>query len=57
MDKRSSKKTMLKRISYLEEKLERVYEAGLEGIQYVGSANYASRESEAIRKLNRAHDN
>lgn len=31
--------------------LDKVYDAGHEGIEYVGSANYAERESEALSKL------
>jgi len=51
MDKRNSKESMLSRIEYLEEKLVDVFDAGLEGICYVGAANYASREREAISKI------
>jgi hypothetical protein len=40
----------------LKETLNKVYEAGYEGIQYVGSANYADRESEALSKLRHAMD-
>lgn len=42
------------KITELEEKLEKVYEAGINGIGHVGMANYASREREAINKLEKA---
>ena len=35
----------------LNEKLERVYEAGLNGINHVGAANYRSRQEEATQRL------
>ena len=54
MDKRNSKESLVKRIKYLEEKLDKVYDAGLSGISYVGTANYASRESEARTNLHNA---
>ena len=41
-------------IAKLTEKLDNVYNAGLEGIQYVGIANYANREAAAIEKLDDA---
>ena len=42
------------RIEELETKLQAVYEAGMSGIEHVGAANYASRESEAKRRLQNA---
>jgi hypothetical protein len=36
--------------------IEALNEAGEEGIYYVGSANYASREREAIENLRRANE-
>lgn len=54
MDKRNSKTQMLKRITSLESTLHNVYVTGLAGIEYVGAANYASRESEAKEKLRKA---
>ena len=55
MDKRNSKESMLKQIDYLEQKLKKVYAAGCDGIGYVGIANYAERESEALQKLAKAY--
>jgi len=40
----------------LKAKLEKVYEAGLNGIHYVGSANYRSRQEEAIQNLDNVYD-
>jgi len=54
MDNRNSKKQMLKRIADLQTTLTKVYDAGFDGIEYVGTANYASRESEAKDKLREA---
>jgi len=51
MDKRNSKETMLKKINELEQKIEKVYEAGSWGIGHVGAANYQSRENEANKAL------
>ena len=51
MNKRNSKETLLTEIHRLTNKLNNVYEAGSDGIGYVGMANYASREHEAQRKL------
>ena len=55
MDKRNSKESMLKHIDYLKHKLDKVYEIGQEGIAYVGSANYAERESKASSDLAAAY--
>ena len=57
MDKRNSKEQMLNRITRLEERVEAVYNAGLEGIEYVGASNYSSREQEAKTKLHAALTN
>jgi hypothetical protein len=46
--------SLKKEIKELNNRLEKVYNAGYEGIEYVGAANYAERESEARIKLNRA---
>ena len=54
MDKRNSKESMLLKINELEDKLERVFDAGYEGICHVGAANYASRERAAKNDLNNA---
>jgi hypothetical protein len=51
MDKRNSKETLLLHIDYLNDKLKNVYEAGCNGIYYVGRANYAEREREARTAL------
>ena len=42
------------KIADLESKLEKVFNAGLEGIGHVAMANYASREAEATEKLESA---
>lgn len=42
-------------IDQLQTKLEAVYEAGREGISYVGAANYAERGQAAHRRLNDAY--
>ena len=47
MTKRNSKETLLKEIKRLEDKLQKVFDVGIEGISYVGRANYAEREAEA----------
>ena len=54
MDKRNSKDTMLKHIKYLTGKLRNVYEVGMNGIEYVGVANYRERESQAKANLIKA---
>lgn len=54
MDKRNSKTNLLNRITELEVRLEAVYQAGLDGIYYVGIANYRSRENAAIERLEAA---
>lgn len=51
MNQRNSKPQMLKKIDQLTKQLEEVYDAGYEGIEFVGSANYAEREREALNKL------
>jgi hypothetical protein len=51
MNKLNNKDQMLKQIAHLTKKMELVYEAGQEGISYVGTANYPDRESSAHRKL------
>jgi hypothetical protein len=51
MDRRNSKPQMIKKIEQLNKQLEEVYDAGHWGIEYVGSANYAEREHEALNKL------
>jgi hypothetical protein len=56
MDRRNSKNQMLKEIYRLTNKVEQVYEAGRTGIAYVGQANYADRESEALSRLREAYD-
>ena len=55
MDRRNSKESMLDHIAYLKKKLEKVYEIGLEGIEYVGAANYAERQTVATNNLNAAY--
>lgn len=55
-DKRHSKETLLKEIERLNRKVRGVYEAGSNGIQHVGAANYASREHEALVNLDKAMD-
>ena len=52
MDKRNSKEKMLVEIKKLSEKLNSVYDAGYIGIEYVGRANYASRQTAALKDLN-----
>lgn len=52
MDMRNSKETLLDEIDRLTTKLDIVHEKGVEGIEYVGQANYADREQRALRKLN-----
>lgn len=54
MDKRNSKESLLNQIAKLQAKLERVYQAGEAGIYYVGAANYASRQAEALENLEQA---
>jgi hypothetical protein len=57
VDKRNSKETLLREIKRLgpaNSKINAVYNAGIDGIYYVGRANYIERENEAIRKLNEA---
>jgi len=51
LDKRCSKDTLLAEISKLTAKVEAVYNQGEWGIGHVGLANYASRESEALGRL------
>jgi hypothetical protein len=51
-DKRCSKETLLTAIQELQEKVETVYEVGMNGIAYVGASNYAHRESKAKHRLN-----
>ena len=55
MDKRNSKAALLDHIKCLEQRLEKVYLVGQEGINYVGSANYAERELEALSNLDAAY--
>ncbi len=50
LEKRSQEK-----IKKLEEKVEKLYTAGSNGISYVGRANYAERESEAHEELNKVY--
>ena len=45
---------LLARIAELEKKIELVYQVGINGIYYVGMANYQSRENEALAKLHNA---
>lgn len=54
MDMRNSKTRMLEEINTLTKQLEEVYDAGHDGILYVGAANYAEREHEALDKLHRS---
>ena len=51
MDLRNSKQMLLAKIKFLEDKLERVFAAGKDGIYYVGAANYREREVEALTRL------
>lgn len=55
MDKRNSKENLLSHIKYLEDKLEKVYKIGQEGIAHVGKANYPHREREALSNLDAAY--
>ena len=43
-----------KEIAELKERLQNVFNVGMNGIRYVGSANYASREREAKDRLDNA---
>jgi hypothetical protein len=54
MDLRNSKKRLLERVNELEERIERVYDAGKNGISHVGRANYADREYEANEWIDEA---
>ena len=45
---------LLAKIKFLEDKLERVFAAGKDGIYYVGAANYREREVEALTRLRNA---
>ena len=54
MDLRNSKQSLLAHIKVLENRLERVFEAGEWGIYHVGAANYREREVEAIMNLHSA---
>lgn len=38
-------------VELLQDKLNKLYEAAIAGIRYVGAANYAEREQEAISKV------
>jgi hypothetical protein len=44
-------------VERLRDRLEAVYEAGCWGISHVGTANYASRESDANRRIQDAYYN
>lgn len=54
MDKRNSKESLLAEIDRLNKKINLVYREGIQGIFYVGRANYPERENEAIRRLESA---
>jgi hypothetical protein len=56
MSKRAKSTATVPRATYdrLRRKLQKVYEAGGWGIDYVGRANYAERQSEARVKLDKA---
>jgi len=54
MDRRNSKTSMLNEIKRLEVKLTLVYEAGSDGIGFVGRANYQDRCDEANNRLEEA---
>ena len=43
-----------KKIKALELKVEELFSVGIDGIMYVGSANYAERESEALYNMRKA---
>lgn len=49
-----SKTVSRKAYDRLRRKLQKVYEAGVDGIYYVARANYAEREQEANAKLEAA---
>jgi uncharacterized small protein (DUF1192 family) len=53
-DEREVVANVEKRIALLEAKVQRVYNAGIKGIGFVGAANYASREREAVRWVREA---
>ena len=55
MDKRNSKETHVAEVNRLADLVENVFQAGENGIAYVGAANYQSRENEARRNLYKAY--